>query len=132
MQFQYNELQSAHLEEGEMEDLEAELQRAEHAEEIRTGLLESAGHLSAETSGILDQLKDASLSQLQKISPILLRLKELAERMESAYIELKDIASEVEHQAGKTGLEPGKLEQLRERMDLLVRTDAETQGTGCG
>jgi len=118
MQFQYNELDSAHLAEGEIEDLEADLQRAEHAEEIRSALLESADHLSAEASGILDRLA-ASLSQIQKISKFYTPSVELASRLESVYIELKDIASEVETEAGKTGLEPGELEQLRERMDLL-------------
>ena len=118
MQFQFNELQSAHILEGEMEELEANLQRAEHAEEIRAALFESAGHLSAETSGILDQLR-ASLSQLQKIAGLFTPSREMASRMESAYIELKDIASELELEAGKTGLEQGELEQLRERMDLL-------------
>jgi DNA repair protein RecN (Recombination protein N) len=39
--------------------------------------------------------------------------------MESAYIELKDLSADVEQQAGKTDLEPGKLEQLQERIDLL-------------
>ena len=119
MQFQYNELQSAHLVEGEMEELEADLQRAEHAEEILNGLSESAGHLSAETSGILDQLR-ASLLKLQKIARLYTPSRELAARMESAYIELKDIASEVELEKGKAGLEPGELEKLRERMDLLI------------
>jgi len=118
MQFQFNELDSAHLVEGEMADLEADLQRAEHAEEIQSALLESADHLSAEATGILDRLR-ASLSQMQKISQLYTPSKEMASRMESAYIELKDIASEVENEAGKTGLDPGELEQLRERMDLL-------------
>ena len=118
MQFQYNELQSAHLVEGEMEELEADLQRAEHAEEIRAALFESAGHLSAESTGILDQLR-ASLLQLQKISPLYTPSREMESRMDSAYIELKDIASELEDEGAKSGLEPGELEQLRERMDLL-------------
>jgi len=119
MQFQFNELQSAHLVEGEMEELEANLQRAEHAEEIRSALFESAGHLSAETSGILDQLR-ASLLQLQKIARLYTPSREMATRMESTYIELKDIASELELETGKAGLEPGELEKLRERMDLLI------------
>ncbi len=118
MQFQFNELQSAHLLEGEMEELEANLQRAEHAEEIRTALFESSAHLSVESSGILDRLQ-ASLSQLQKIGQLYTPSREIASRMESAYIELKDISSELELEAGKAGLEQGELEQLRERMDLL-------------
>jgi DNA repair protein RecN (Recombination protein N) len=118
MQYQFNELQAAHLTAGEMEELESDLQRAEHAEEIRTALFESAGHLSSEATGILDQLK-ASLSQLQKITGLYTPSREMAARMESAYIELKDLASEVEQEAEKSGLEPGELERLRERMDLL-------------
>lgn len=118
MQFQFNELQSAHLVDGEMEELESDLQRAEHAEEIRNALFESAGHLSTETSGILDQLR-TTLSQLQKISGLYTPSREMVSRLETVYIELKDIAAEVEHEAGKSGLEPGELERLRERMDLL-------------
>ncbi len=118
MQFQFNELESAQLLEGEMEELEADLQRAEHAEEIRAALFESSGHLSDETSGILDRLR-ASLSQLQKIAQLYTPSREMATRMESVYIELKDIASELEIETGKAGLEPGELEKLRERMDLL-------------
>lgn len=119
MQFQFNELQSAHLVDGEMEELEADLQRAEHAEEIQNSLHESAGYLSSEATGILDQLK-TTLSLLQKISKFYSPSGELSSRMESAYIELKDIAAEVEQEAGKAVLEPGELEQLRQRMDLLI------------
>jgi DNA repair protein RecN (Recombination protein N) len=118
MQFQFNELQSAHLQEGEMEELEADLQRAEHAEEIRSALHESAGHLLTESVGILDQLR-ASLSQLKRISQLYTPSREMASRMESAYIELKDIATELESEAARSGMEQGELDQLRERMDLL-------------
>ncbi len=48
MQFQYNELDAAHLREGELESLEADLQRAEHSEEIRSALFHSAGLLAEE------------------------------------------------------------------------------------
>jgi len=118
MQFQFNELQSAHLAEGEMEELEADLQRAEHAEEIRSALGETVVHLWAESTGVLDQLR-SSLSKLQKIAGVYTPSREMASRMESVYIELKDIATELEVEAGKSGMEQGELEQLRERMDLL-------------
>ena len=118
MQFQFNELDAAHLKEGELESLEADLQRAEHSEEIRSALFHSSGLLSGESSGILDLLKE-SLLQLQKISKYFTPTQELSKRVESAYIELKDISAEVEHQAEKTYIEPGRLEKLQERMDLL-------------
>jgi DNA repair protein RecN (Recombination protein N) len=119
MQFQFNELQSAHLEEGEMEGLEADLQRAEHIEEIRGALYESAGLLGAESTGILDQLK-SSLTQLQKITKLYTPSREMAARLETAYIELKDIARELEVEAAKSGMEPGELEHLRARMDQII------------
>lgn len=119
MQFQFNELQSARLVEGEMNELEADLQRAEHSEEIQNALVDSAEHLTAESTGILDQLK-AALSMLQKVAKYYGPAQEMSSRLESVYIELKDITSEVEQEAGKSRLEPGELEQLRQRMDLLM------------
>ena len=118
MQFQYNELDAAHLREGELESLEADLQRAEHSEEIRSALFHSAGLLADESTGILDLLKE-SLLQLQRISSFYTPTQDLAKRIESTYIELKDISAEVELQAEKTDIEPGILEKLKERMDLL-------------
>jgi DNA repair protein RecN (Recombination protein N) len=119
MQFQFNELQSARLVDGEMDELEADLQRAEHSEEIQNALMESAGHLSDENTGILDQLQ-AALSMLQKIAKYYGPAQEMSSRLESARIELKDVAAEVEQEAGKARLDPGELEQLRQRMDLLI------------
>ncbi|HDS07422.1 MAG TPA: DNA repair protein RecN [Bacteroides sp.] len=118
MQFQYNELASAHLKSGEMEILETDLQHAEHAEEIRTSLNLTAQLFNAEGSGVLDQLREALL-QLGRISGYFNPAGVLATRVESAYIELKDLFSELESHAEKARMEPGKLEQLRERIDLL-------------
>jgi len=118
MQFQFNELDSARLQDGEMDDLEAELQRAEHAEEIRSALFQSVDLLSGETTGILDQLK-ASLQQLNYISKFYSPALALSNRMESTYIELKDISSDLNQKAEKSDIEPGMLGKLQERMDLL-------------
>jgi DNA repair protein RecN (Recombination protein N) len=118
LQFQYNELQSAHLKRGEQVELESDLQRAEHAEEIKTALYFSQGLLDAEDAGILDQLKE-SLNKLKNISAFYSLAGELATRMDSAYIELKDLSSELLRQAEKASIEPGQLEKFQERMDLL-------------
>ncbi|HER09616.1 MAG TPA: DNA repair protein RecN [Bacteroides sp.] len=118
MQFQYNELSSAHLKEGELEVLETDLQHAEHAEEIRTSLQLSARLFDEEGTGVLDQLKEVLL-QLNRISKFFTPAGELSYRLESAYIELKDLFSVLEGHAEKAGMEPGRLEQLQERIDLL-------------
>jgi DNA repair protein RecN (Recombination protein N) len=118
MQFQFSELQSAHLKEGELESLESEIQRAENSEEIRQALAQSATLLLQESTGILDQLKE-SLNQLRRISTLFTPAQELSARMESAFIELKDLSLEVEDQAGRSEPDSGRLAQLRERIDLI-------------
>lgn len=118
MQFQYDELYSARLKDGELETLEAEFQRAEHAEDIGQALGLSAALLLQESSGILDQLGEA-LAQLRKISAYFTPAVELFERMESVHIELKDLSSELDRQAAKSDLDPGKLAQIQERIDLI-------------
>lgn len=118
MQFQYDELQTASLKEGELETLEAEFQRAEHAEEIGQALAHSAVLLQQESTGILDQL-GLALTQLKKISGFYSPAKEVFERMESAQIELKDLSYELDREAGKSDLDPGKLGQLQERIDMI-------------
>ncbi len=118
MQFQYNELDAAHLKEGEMGSLEADLQRAEHAEEIRSVLFRSNEILTGEASGVLDQVKELLL-HLQKISKYYSPVKELSHRLESVFIDLKDLAHEVEQQAERSDVEPGKLDKFQDRLDLL-------------
>jgi len=118
MKFQYNELRAAHLKQGEQSELEADLQRAEHAEEIKSALYHNADLLNSEDTGILDLLKDC-LAKMQHISTYYSPAGELSARMDSVYIELKDITSELLLQAEKSDIEPGHLEKLQKRMDQL-------------
>lgn len=118
MQFQFNELDAAQLKEGELEELESEFQRAEHAGEIGQALMRSTQLLQAEQNGVLDQLSEI-LSQLRKISGYYAPAHTLTQRLESGYIEIKDLSAELDALAGKSELEPGKLELLQERIDLL-------------
>ena len=117
LQFQFDELSSAQIREGELEELEAELQRAEHAEEIGIGLANASGTLNLDM-GVLEQLAEAH-AQLNKIADFYAPVRSLAERMESARIELKDLGYELELLAGMSEPEPGKLDKLQERIDLL-------------
>ncbi len=93
MQHQYRELESAGLKPDEMDSLEEDLQRAEHAEEIRNVLYQGSESLSADAAGILDRLKDLG-SQLTKIARYSGTVKDLSDRLEAVYIELKDIAEQ--------------------------------------
>jgi DNA repair protein RecN (Recombination protein N) len=118
MQYQYYELEAARLKEGEVLILEDDLQHAEHAEEIRSVFYHASELFSEESTGILDRLKEIG-GQLKKISGFSVAAKEISERLESVYIELKDLGVEVDRQAEKADIEPGKLEKIQERLDLL-------------
>ncbi|PID91345.1 MAG: DNA repair protein RecN [Bacteroidetes bacterium] len=118
MQFQFDELCAASLKEGEMEELEADLQRASHAEEIRSGFFESANALGAEQTGILEQLKRV-VDTFDRLARFYSPAEVLKQRFESVYIELKDLDAELLQHTEKSELEPGSLEQLQARIDEL-------------
>ncbi len=118
MQYQFRELESARLKEGELEELEEELQHAEHAEEIRNTLFLASELLAGDSAGALDRMKEAAV-HLSKIVPYSTQFRELSERLESVRIELKDIGSEVDKHAERAEVEPGRLEKLQQRIDLL-------------
>jgi DNA repair protein RecN (Recombination protein N) len=118
MLHQFNELESARIMEGELEILEEDLKTAEHSEEILNVFYQVSEILSSETTGILDRLKEAK-RQLVKISGFSGSAKELSERLESVLIEIKDMGAEVYLQAEKAEIDPGRLQKLQERVDLL-------------
>jgi DNA repair protein RecN (Recombination protein N) len=117
-QFQLNELENLHLKSGEQTELEEELNVLSHAEEIKSVLVNIAGLLSAESTGIVSQLKEATL-QAGKIREIFTKIDSLQERLNSGYIELKDIASEADALAETIDLDPSRLEAVKSRLDSL-------------
>ena len=116
--FQYNQLCEAHLIAGEQEELEQELDKLNHAEEIKAGLINTLNLLSGEGISILNNLKEA-ISQLGRISKYLPVSAEIVKRFETSYIDLKDAVSEVEMQSEKTDHDPVRLESVKDRLDLL-------------
>ncbi len=118
MQFQFNELEAARLRPGEHEELEEASRQAEHMEEILQAYSRSAGMMHADSTGILQQLKEI-LSQLKRIAPYASAAGTLAGRLEPVYIELKDLGAELSRQADQSEVEPGRLEKIQERLDLV-------------
>ena len=116
--FQYNQLCEARLQEGEQKQLEEERETLAHAEEIKQGLYAAAGCLDSEESGALSQLREA-LHTLRSLHTIYSGADELAERMESSVIELKDIQAEIENRQERVTADPERLQQVEERLDLL-------------
>ena len=118
MQFQYEELQQANLVDGEQEELEQQSDMLSHAEDIKGALYEADGHLNGEQQGAVDHVRQ-SYQTLRNIARVLPAASELAERLESCHIELKDIADEVSSLLERTDFDPAELDRLNNRLDLL-------------
>lgn len=118
MQYQYDELQAAKLTEGEQEELEQQVERMSHSEEIKSALYEADNALSGDDRGATTLLRSAhsALRQVEKVLPI---AGELAERMDSAYIELKDIAQEISSQLEDVDFNPADLDTANARLDKI-------------
>ncbi len=117
-QFQLNQLLEAKIVPGEQEELEKEQELLEHAEEIKASLNMVVSLLSSEEASVLGML--AEVKQLMgKLRTYLPAADTLAERVNSAYIELDDILSETEKLLAGISDNPERLKVVNERLDLL-------------
>lgn len=118
MRFQLNELANADLKENEQEALEQEQEAATHTEDIKTILFETNTILNDENSGALAALYLAN-QKLESAARLYPAIKDLAERMSSSFIELKDIAQETEVVAEDIDFNPERLAFINERLDTI-------------
>ena len=118
LRFQLQELSDAELSEGEQEMLEQEISTLEHAEEIKSALYLSQNLISNESNGIIETLNQVS-QQLQKIEQIYTPVQEISQRMESCYIEMKDLLQEITAQGEQVSYNPQQLEQSQARLDTI-------------
>ncbi|MBR5936624.1 MAG: DNA repair protein RecN [Bacteroidaceae bacterium] len=119
LEFQLEGLEKAHLTDGEQEQLEQESEILDHAEEIKQDLFRASEIMEgSDDGGTLQALKSAlqSLRSAQKNFP---DATELADRLESCLIELKDIAATVSECQDEVNFDPARLDQVNERLDLI-------------
>lgn len=118
MRFQHKELDDANLQEGELEQLEQEAETLSHSEDIKTALYEADSALSGENDSILDKLKNAT-HQLENICDVYPSMADVTGRMQSSYIELKDIAQEISSSVEHVEFDPNRLDAINTRLDKL-------------
>ena len=118
LSFLYDELDKARLAEGEQQALEEEWEQLTHAEEIKQGLYEAGQLLEEADDNLISGLQQVQhrLQQSARWRPAAIAL---SERMESALIELKDIAAEIRHEQEAVQYDPERAEQIRQRLNLL-------------
>ena len=118
MRFQHKELDDANLQEGELEQLEQEAETLSHSEDIKTALYEADSALSGDDDSILDKLKNAT-HHLENICDVYPSMADVAGRMQSSYIELKDIAQEISSSVDHVEFDPNRLDAINTRLDKL-------------
>ncbi len=115
---QYKELEAAKLQEGEQADLENEQQQLTHAEEIKLTFTRVADMLQSDEGGVNKLLREAEVT-LEKIGNVFTKAEPLADRLRSSLIEVRDVATEVENIAEGTEVNPQRLLEVSERLDLI-------------
>ena len=118
LQFQFDELTDARLTDGEQEELESRSDTMEHVEDIKQALYEADNALSGEVGGIVGQLRTAAQA-LHQVERVFGGASELAERLDSSYIELKDVAQEVSARLEDIDFDPAELDTVNARLDRI-------------
>ena len=118
MQFQCDELTQAGLVEGEQDELEQKNDTMSHSEEIKSALYDADNALGAEQIGVVANLRSA-LSSMKRIEKVYPAAEELVQRMDSSYIELKDISEEISGYLEDIDFDPSEMEAVVNRLDRL-------------
>lgn len=118
LQFQWEQLDRAALRAGEQEELEQETETLNHAEDIKHALYQAEALLDEDERGVVALLRDAH-HRLHALQDVYAPAGELTERMESCRIELKDLADELAAQAEHVEVNPERLQQAEERLNML-------------
>jgi DNA repair protein RecN (Recombination protein N) len=117
-EYQFKQLEETRLIEGEQELLEQEQEVLTHAEEIKTGLNQVHQLLDRDEQSVIVELKEA-VTIMRKMASFLPAAERLFERLESQFIESRDIADECSILADKTEHNPSRLEEVTLRLDTL-------------
>jgi DNA repair protein RecN (Recombination protein N) len=116
--FQYAQLEEAKLRNGEQEELEKEQELLDHAEEIKSILSSSSRIFSGDEISVVSMLREIR-TNLGRIGKLLPSGESLVARLESAYIEIDDLAAEVDRLAGNIEFDPDRLKTISNRLDTL-------------
>ena len=121
LQFQFNNLTEAHLTEDEQEALEAELETITHSEEIKSSLFKLTNVLSEDEQSVESGLRTAleSAKSLQHFASTSSFSQSFVERIESAYIDLKDLSHEAEKVFQDIDFDPDRQQIIEDRLSVI-------------
>lgn len=118
LRFQQKELSEANLASGEQEQLEQEAELMSHAEDIKRALHEADYGLSGDDTGIVNLTRSIA-AQLRSVADVYPDAQELAERLESCFVELKDISQEIASKVDDVEYDPQRFNLITQRLDTI-------------
>lgn len=118
LRFQQKELSDANLASGEQEQLEQEAELMSHAEDIKRALHEADYGLSGDDTGIVNLTRSIA-AQLRSVADVYPEAQELAERLESCFVELKDISQEIASKVDDVEYDPQRFNLITQRLDTI-------------
>ncbi|MDE7390170.1 MAG: DNA repair protein RecN [Lachnospiraceae bacterium] len=119
LQYQINEIEEADLQSGEIEELESRRTMLLNSEKIKNGIAYAYSELIGDDEeGILSRLDTVS-DNLNEIAELYPDISELAQRVQSAYLELQDCNYELRDTIDDVDMDPEELEEIEERLDLI-------------
>ena len=118
IRFQVKQLDDAQLQAGEQEELEQEAEMLTHAEDIKSSLYK-VNQLMDEGEMNLVSLAKEGMQVLQSISKVYTPASEWSNRLESCYLELKDMAHEIANASDEVEFNPTRLDYVNERLNLI-------------
>ena len=119
LRFQLDEIERLSLRDGEQEELEQEQLELSHAEDIQAALCTAANILDGDDGrSLLRSLRDA-VSALSRVAVHYQGAGELAERLDTNYIELKDCCGELQQRADRVTFSPDRLEAVDRRLSAI-------------
>lgn len=118
LRFQQKELSEANLASGEQEQLEQEAELMSYAEDIKRALHEADYGLSGDDTGIVNLTRSIA-AQLRSVADVYPEAQELAERLESCFVELKDISQEIASKVDDVEYDPQRFNLITQRLDTI-------------
>jgi len=118
IEFQLKQLTEANFALEEQSELESEMEQLSHSSELKEALSKTSWLLSDSEENVCSSLKD-SINALSSISSVFPKVQSINERLNSSWIELKDISREVDQLLSDVTVDPQRLEYVNERLDLI-------------
>ena len=120
LRYQLQELTAADLKQGEDKDLAVERRRLQRSSELAEVALEGEQGLYSQDASVLDRVGQLKrrLDALLHVDPT---LEGLSAQLEEASVLVEDVALSLRQYAADIDLDPRRLDQVEERLDLIHR-----------